>query len=312
MNPGEHQPVLLEQAVAALNIRPDGRYVDATFGRGGHTRMILRQLSPAGRLSVFDRDPQAIAVAQRLAAEDARLTVQHASFSHLLQWAQAQDLVGGIDGILIDLGVSSPQFDDAERGFSFRQAGPLDMRMDPQAGISAAQWLQTASEAEISEVLWRYGEERQHRRLARAIVQDRALQPFTRTDELAGLIERVIGRIERDKHPATRTFQAIRIFINQELDELEQVLGQALEVLAVGGRLAVISFHSLEDRLVKRFMRNVSRIDPSLAKLPILPATAHPRARWVMQQVRPDEAEVQRNPRARSAVLRTLEKVAPS
>lgn len=309
MNHGIHQPVLLRQAVTALNVQPEGCYVDATFGRGGHTKLILAQLSQSGRLWVFDKDPQAVAVAEHLAAEDDRLQVRHDSFCCLRKLAESQGLEGRLNGVLIDLGVSSPQFDDPERGFSFRNAGPLDMRMNPQVGISAAQWLQTASEQEISQVLWRYGEERQHRRLARAIVQDRELRPFRRTDELAALIERVIGRTERDKHPATRAFQAIRIYINRELDELEQVLGQALDVLAVGGRLVVISFHSLEDRIVKRFMRNASRIDPGLVKLPVLPANAHPRARWVIQQLRPDEAEVQQNPRARSAVLRAIEKV---
>lgn len=310
MNHDEHQPVLLTQAVAALNVQPEGWYVDATFGRGGHTRLILAQLSQSGRLWVFDKDPQAVAAAERLVAADERLQVRHDSFCCLQKLAESQGLKGRLNGVLIDLGVSSPQFDDPERGFSFRNPGPLDMRMNPQVGVSAAQWLQTASEQEISQVLWRYGEERQHRRLARAIVHDRELRPFIRTDELAALIERVLGRLERDKHPATRAFQAIRIYINRELDELEQVLGQALDVLAVGGRLVVISFHSLEDRIVKRFMRNASRVDPGLAKLPVLPAMAHPRARWVVQQLRPDEAEVQKNPRARSAVLRAIEKVA--
>lgn len=302
-------PVLKDEVLRFLAIRPDGFYVDGTFGRGGHARAILGQLGPRGRLLALDRDPDAIAVASLLAAGDSRFRILHRPFSRLGEILDAEGVAGGVDGILLDIGVSSPQLEDPARGFSFRADGPLDMRMDPGEGISAADWLAAAGEQEIADVLWRYGEERASRRIARAIVTARIAAPVDTTGRLASVIAGVV-RGEPGRHPATRSFQAIRIHINRELDELEAGLGAALAGLAVGGRLCVVSFHSLEDRLVKRFLRDHSRIDPALRDLPRVPDSALPDLRLLTTRaVRAGEAEVAGNPRSRSAVLRAAEKL---
>lgn len=301
-----HEAVMLAQAVDGLAVQADGRYLDGTFGRGGHARAVLAKLGAHGRLLVMDRDPQAIATAQREFAGDARVQVRHGNFADMAQWPEA---AAGLDGVLLDLGVSSPQLDDAARGFSFQGDGPLDMRMDPTQGLSAAQWLAQASETEISEVLWRHGEERMSRRIARAIVEQRRERALATTGELARLVSHVIGRREPHKHPATRTFQALRIHINDELGSLAAGLAAATRCLKPGGRLAVISFHSLEDRIVKRSLRDQSRVDPALARLPQVPAALQPRYRLVTRALRPTDAEIAANPRARSAVLRAAERI---
>ena len=272
-----HTTVLLDEAVNALNIKEDGVYIDGTFGRGGHSRLILSQLGEQGRLFAIDRDPQAIAAAA--AIDDPRFTIIHGPFSALADYVEARGLTGKVDGILLDLGVSSPQLDDAERGFSFMRDGPLDMRMDPTRGLSAAEWLLQAEENDIAFVLKTYGEERFARRIARAIVERNRLQPMTRTKELAEVIAAATPIKDKFKHPATRSFQAIRIWVNSELEEIEQALKGALTALAPGGRLSIISFHSLEDRLVKRFMREQSRGPQVPAGLPMTEAQLQAEAR---------------------------------
>ncbi len=311
----EHISVLKQEVLDALQIQPDGMYVDGTFGRGGHAQVILEQLSDNGKLIVMDRDPAAIAVAQQKLGDDARVEIFHQSFSQLGASLEQQGLQGKIDGILLDLGVSSPQLDGAERGFSFQQEGPLDMRMNPQAGQSAAEWLNHAPQEEIAQVLWEFGEERQSRKIARKIVQTRDETLLATTTQLAKLVERVIPnshksqKRQQKKHPATRTFQAIRIFINRELEELQQVLMQAVESLAIGGRLAVISFHSLEDRIVKRFFRDQSKIqDDFPTDLPIRSEIRSGVLKIIGKPIFPSEAEIQCNPRARSSVLRIAER----
>ena len=309
--PSQHVPVLLQESVDALNVRADGTYIDMTFGRGGHSRAILAQLGDGGRLFAFDRDPRAAQAAAEL-ADIPQFQFIHAPFSTLAEAAQREQLVGQVDGILFDLGVSSPQLDDAERGFSFMRDGPLDMRMNPDAGQSAADWLNSAPMDEMVYVFKHYGEERYARRIARAIEHDRKQTPFVSTAQLAGLIARVSPVKEKHKHPATRVFQAIRIHVNQELEEAETALQAAVEVLAPGGRLAVISFHSLEDRLVKRFIKKQSEGAQPPAGLPITEAerlkdcTLKPLSR----ALKPSAAEVQSNPRARSSVLRIAERLA--
>ena len=253
----KHTSVLLDEAVNGLNIRQDGIYIDGTFGRGGHSRLILSQLGPEGRLLAIDRDPQAIEAAR--AIDDPRFSIIHGPFSELAEYARERDLLGKIDGILLDLGVSSPQLDDAERGFSFMRDGPLDMRMDPTRGQSAAEWLLSAEEADIAWVIKTFGEEKFGKRIARAIIERNREQPMTRTKELATVVAAAMPVKDKFKHPATRTFQAIRIWINSELDEIEKALKGSIETLATGGRLSIISFHSLEDRIVKRFMRENTR-----------------------------------------------------
>lgn len=290
--------MLLHEAVEALAIRADGLYVDGTFGRGGHAAAILRELGDEGRLLAIDRDPLAIAWAEQRFATETRLIVKKASFSAMKKMVREQFGNRSVDGILLDLGVSSPQLEDAERGFSFQLDGALDMRMDPETGISASEWLRTASEKEIGEVLRDYGGERHWRRIARIIVGARRRKPINRAGELANLIASGVPRRERHKHPATRTFQAIRIFINRELEELQSCLEQIPELLTPGGRLCVISFHSLEHRLVKHFIRHATG-------LPDSPATL----RAVGRPIRPGTAEVAANPRARSAFLRVAERV---
>jgi len=300
-----HIPVMLGEAVEGLAVRAGGRYLDGTFGRGGHARAVLSRLGPDGRLLLMDRDPTAIATAQAEFAADPRVSISHANFSSLADW---DETAAGLDGVLLDLGVSSPQLDEAARGFSFMADAPLDMRMDPTQGESAADFLARADEREIADVLWIHGEERFSRKIARAIVQDRAERPLTRTGELAALIERVVGRREPGKHPATRSFQALRIQVNGELDSLKQGLESALERLNVGGRLSVISFHSLEDRAVKLFIRDHSgRVQGSRRGPPVAATPA--RLAAVGKAQFPSDAELAANPRARSAVLRVAEKL---
>ena len=300
-----HVAVLFAEVIEGLAVKADGTYLDGTFGRGGHARGVLARLGPEGRLLVMDKDPEAIAVAERLAADDARVALRRGSFADLARWPLA---AAGLDGILFDLGVSSPQLDVAERGFSFGKDGPLDMRMDPDAGESAAQWLAHASDKEIADVLWTYGEERQSRRIARAIVARRAESPLLRTAQLADLIASVMPRGDSRIHPATRSFQAIRIYINRELVDLEAGLDAALEALKPGGRLAVISFHSLEDRIVKQFMARHAKAPPSNRRMPVEIAFT-PNLRLVGGAQKAGDAELAVNPRARSAVLRVAEKL---
>lgn len=303
MQTPDHIPVMLPEAVAGLAIRADGVYLDGTFGRGGHAAEILSSLGPAGRLLLMDRDPEAVAVARARFGGDPRVAIRHGSFADMASWDQACE---GLDGVLLDLGVSSPQVDHAERGFSFMVDGPLDMRMDPTQGESAADFLAHAREEEIADVLWQYGEERMSRRIARSIVQARAEQPFTRTLQLAQLVARVLGRREPGKHPATRTFQALRLQVNGELDALRRGLEGAAACLRPGGRLAVISFHSLEDRLVKQFMRGPEA--PRVARGLPAPERVDGPFRAVGRKQFASADEITRNPRARSAVLRVAEK----
>lgn len=300
-----HLPVMYAQALDALCVRGDGVYLDGTFGRGGHARGVLDQLGPGGRLLLMDKDPEAIAVAGREFAGDARVSIFRGSFAQLGDWDAA---AGGLDGVLFDLGVSSPQLDVAERGFSFGKDGPLDMRMDPDSGESAAQWLARADEREIADVLWRYGEERMSRKIARAIVARRDAQPLVRTAQLAELIASVMPRGKDKIHPATRSFQAIRIFINRELADLEAGLDAAHARLKPGGRLAVISFHSLEDRIVKQFIAQHAKAPPGDRRMPVAREFT-PTLRAIGGAGKADDAELAMNPRARSAVLRVAEKL---
>ena len=309
---GEHTPVLLPQVLGALNIGASGVYLDATYGRGGHAGAIVEKLVADGRLLCIDRDPVAVAEARARFAADSRVSVFLAPFSALA--ACAEQIAPGLkfDGILFDLGVSSPQLDDPSRGFSFMQDGPLDMRMSKDVGPTAADVVNGASEAELIRIFREFGEERFAPRIARAIVADRVSKPFERTLELAGMIARVARSKDaggRHKHPATRVFQALRIFVNGELDELEAALTAAFERLAPQGRLAVISFHSLEDRMVKQFMRRHASTDPVYAGLPFVPAHAAPKLRLVGKAIQADSEEIARNPRARSARLRVAERL---
>lgn len=304
--PARHLPVMFGEAMEGLAVKVDGTYLDGTFGRGGHARGVLQRLGPGGRLLVMDKDPEAIAEARRLAGEDARVAWRRGSFADLAAWAATD---AGLDGVLLDLGVSSPQLDVAERGFSFGKDGPLDMRMDPESGESAADWLARAPEKEIAEVLWTWGEERQSRRIARAIVARRGAEPLVRTAQLANLIASVMPRGDSKTHPATRSFQAIRIFINRELADLEAGLDAALARLKPGGRLAVISFHSLEDRIVKQFMARHAKAPPANRRMPVEVAFT-PTLRLVGGARKAGQPELVANPRARSAVLRVAEKVA--
>lgn len=296
-----HAPVMLEEALAGLRVCSDSIYIDATFGRGGHSRAILDALAGSGALHAVDQDPEAVAHARAAFQGDANFFIHHANFSALADTAHAAGIAGRVAGILLDLGVSSPQLDQAARGFSFGRDGPLDMRMNPQSGMSAAQWLAQAEEAQIADVLWRYGDERNSRRIARRIVETRVTTPLTRTAQLAALVAAVPGPRSQGIHPATRSFQAIRIHINRELEVLESVLAQSVGLLAPGGRLAVISFHSLEDRIVKRFVRDASQTSAHGEVL-------HPTLKRVAKQF-PSREECARNPRARSAVLRVAERL---
>lgn len=304
----QHKPVLLEEAVASLAIKSDGYYLDGTFGRGGHSRAIMAQLAQQGRLFALDKDPQAIEAGQEEWSDDPRFSIVQGTFAEMDRMVQEWQIERNLDGILLDLGVSSPQLDDPERGFSFSKDGPLDMRMDPTQGVSAAQWLADAPERDMSRVFWEFGEERHARRIARSIVEARQKQTLETTAQLAGLIENTIGHREK-KHPATRCFQAIRIFVNNELGDLKTGLDAAIRVLRPGGRLVVISFHSLEDRLVKRTFREAARPGKIQRNIP-----AHPD--WVAslkligKATRPSEHEISENPRARSATMRVAEKLA--
>jgi len=308
----EHTPVLAQEVVRSLNIRSDGSYVDATFGRGGHTRAILAQLGEKGRVLAIDRDPQAVASGQNEFLSDPRIRVVHARFSQLAEIVAQYGQYGEthpVMGVVFDLGVSSPQLDMAERGFSFRHDGPLDMRMDPASGVSVAEWLQGVDEDELAKVIRRLGEERFARRVARAIVQKQQERQITMTKELADIVADAVPTREPGQHPATRTFQALRLQVNRELEEITQALPQAVQCLSPGGRLVVISFHSLEDRIVKRFIRDASLADPYPADLPIRASELRPGLRAIGRAIKASKAEIEHNPRARSAVMRVAEKL---
>lgn len=303
-----HQTVLLREAVDALVTRRSGFYVDGTFGRGGHSRAVLEVLDADGRLLGVDKDPRAAAAAEELAMGEPRFRFYHGSFAQLPHQLRRMG-IGAVDGILLDLGVSSPQLDEAERGFSFQHDGPLDMRMDTSSGETAAEWLARAAEADIADVLYEYGEERFSRRIARAIVRERAIAPIDTTARLATIVAEANPRWEKHKHPATRAFQGIRIYINRELEDLRDLLDKALALLADGGRLVVISFHSLEDRMVKRYMRDMSRGEQLPPGLPVRDHELNRRMRLVGKAVRAGKAEVAANVRARSAIMRVAEKM---
>jgi len=302
--------VLAAEALAGLAVEAGGYYVDATFGRGGHTSLLLQALGREGRVLALDRDPQAIAAGRQRFTDEMRLTLVHASFADLGTLVPAHAPDRACRGVLFDLGVSSPQLDDPQRGFSFRADGPLDMRMDPTRGEPVSAWLARAGLDEIRQVIATFGEERFARRVAQAIVTARRARALTGTGELAALVGSAVRTREPGKHPATRTFQALRMFINDELGQLERGLAGALGALAPGGRLAVVSFHSLEDRVVKRFMQRESQIDPALKDLPLVPPGAQPRLKLIGRKSRPAPAELQKNPRARSALLRVAERLA--
>jgi 16S rRNA (cytosine1402-N4)-methyltransferase len=306
-----HITVLLEEAVEALAVRADGCYMDGTFGRGGHSRLILQHLGPDGRLLGFDKDPQAIATGQTLAAEDGRFVIVQRSFAELGAEALERGFAGKVSGILLDLGVSSPQLDDPERGFSFMNDGPLDMRMDPTRGISAAEFVNSAPAEEIARVFKEYGEERFAKRMAGAVVARREIQPFERTADLAEVLKVANPAWEKGKNPATRAFQGLRIHVNNELGDLEAGLDAALDALEVGGRLVVISFHSLEDRIVKLFMRKLVKgeADNMPRNLPIRHQAFEPRIKLIGKAQFASDEETRANPRSRSAVMRVAEKL---
>jgi len=307
MNKYQHQPVLLEEAVSSLRVREDGLYLDATFGRGGHSRAIMAGLKKQGRLFTLDKDPAAVAAGLEEWGDDPRFSIVQGSFAEMDRMVQEWEIERNLDGILLDLGVSSPQLDDPERGFSFRKGGPLDMRMDPTKGVSAAEWLAETPEREMSRVFWEFGEERHARRIARSIVKARQQQSLETTNELAELIEKTIGKREK-KHPATRCFQAIRIEVNNELGDLTKGLDEAIRQLRPGGRLVAISFHSLEDRLVKRTFREAVRPGKVRRNIPEHPDWS-PRLKLIGKAIRPSEQEISVNPRARSAIMRVAEKL---
>jgi 16S rRNA (cytosine1402-N4)-methyltransferase len=304
-----HEPVLLGPVLDGLDINKSGVYVDGTFGRGGHSSAILKELGEAGRLIAIDRDPQAITQADETLMEDPRFELIRGEIEQLADCVEARGLKGRVNGLLLDLGVSSPQLDQADRGFSFLRDGPLDMRMDPESGRSAADWLQHVEEKELRRILRKFGEENQAGRIARAIVTAREHQPLTSTRQLAGVVESVVPAHARKTHPATKTFQAIRIFINRELEQLEAALDQSIEVLARGGRLCVISFHSLEDRIVKRFMREHSREHEQYRGMPVVPEAFRPKLQLVGKPITASSEEVAANVRARSARLRIAERL---
>ncbi len=304
----EHKPVLFDEVLEALAIRADGFYIDGTFGRGGHSRAILQRLGPQGQLLAFDKDPDALRTLDTSFSDDDRFELIHGSFTMMQQTLQDKGKLGQVHGILFDFGVSSPQLDDAERGFSFRHDAPLDMRMNNEAGMTVADWLNTAKQNDIADVIYQYGEERASRRIAKAIVAASQANPVTHTKQLADIVKRVMPVKKHDIHPATKTFQALRIFINRELDDIENVLPQSLDALTNGGRLAAISFHSLEDRIVKRFIRHESRPEALPPELPVMPdntSTLKP----IGKKIRAQDAELEHNPRARSAILRVAERI---
>lgn len=304
-----HATVLKEEAVAALSVEPNGIYVDATFGRGGHASAVLAQLSSKGKLLVLDKDPEAIAEANRLSEQDPRVVVEHLAFSQLENAMQQHGIKGAVNGILFDLGVSSPQLDDPARGFSFLRDGPLDMRMDCEGGVSAEEWIHSAPESEISNVLKTYGEERYARRIAKAIITARLEQRINSTAQLAQIVKEAHPAWEKDRHPATKSFQAIRIKVNNELGELEAGLEQAVDNLQPQGRLVAISFHSLEDRIVKQFINRKAKGDIFPKHLPITADQLNPTLKKIGKTVKPSLREVESNPRARSAIMRVAEKM---
>ncbi len=304
-----HTTVLLHEAIKALNVKIDGTYVDGTFGRGGHARELASQLNAGAHLLLMDRDPQAIEAARLSYADDSRVSIVHASFSNLKSILEARGLFGQVDGILLDLGVSSPQLDEAERGFSFQTDGALDMRMDTTSGETAAEWLDAVDEYELVSVLRRFGEEKFARRIARAVIETRAEQAIETTRQLATIISDAVPIFEKGKHPATRSFQAIRIVVNGELDELDAVLPDAFDALKPGGRLVIISFHSLEDRRVKRFMQREAKGDPYPPDLPIPASAIQPRLKLIGKPIRVSQTELTANRRSRSAIMRIAEKV---
>lgn len=302
-----HIPVMLAEAIEGLRVLPVGTYLDGTFGRGGHAQEALKRLGANGRLLLMDQDPAAITVAQQVFGHDARVAIKHDNFAELANWKETHE---GLDGVLFDLGMSSPQLDDASRGFSFQTDAPLDMRMNPSTGVRLSEWLNNADECLIADVLWQYGEERMSRRIARSIVEERAKAAIVSTRQLAMLVEITIGRRELNKHPATRTFQALRILINDELNALDKGLQGALKRLRPGGRLVVISFHSLEDRRVKRFMREHSRAPAGQRSLPSIVQPAGALKLKIIGAAKfPGRDEIASNPRARSAVLRIAERL---
>lgn len=303
-----HVPVLLNEVIEGLAIQADGIYIDGTFGRGGHSQEILAKLSEKGRLIAFDQDPEAVATGDALQAKDKRFQIIHAPFADMELHIKRLGLMGKITGVLLDLGVSSPQLDTAERGFSFMKDGPLDMRMNPEAGESVATWLAHVKASELARILKIYGEERFAKRIAGEVIKARDEKPITRTHQLAEIIKAAHPRWEIGKHPATKSFQALRIFINKELEQIETVLPQLLEVLAPQGRFAIISFHSLEDRLIKRFIRDGARGDHFPKGLPVTVDQLNQRLRKVGKAIFPSEAEIDANPRARSSVLRIAER----
>lgn len=305
-----HVSVLLNEVVDALVTDADGFYIDGTFGRGGHSQQVLSRLSESAQLMAIDKDIQAIKTAHERFADDQRFFIKHGSFAQLKHWLEEQGKMCAVAGILLDLGVSSPQLDDAERGFSFMQAGPLDMRMNTTVGQTAAEWLAGVDESSLAQVLKEYGEERFAKRIARAIVEAQAIEPIVTTERLAKIVSEANPAWEKGKHPATRAFQAIRIFINDELKDLDDVLTQALDALTVGGRLVIISFHSLEDRRVKRFIRQQAKGDPLPVGVPVRDKQLNKRLRIVGKAVKATAVELDRNPRARSAVMRVAEKIA--
>ena len=304
----EHEPALLQETLDGLAVAPSGFYVDATFGRGGHSGAILEALGPEGRLLALDCDPEAVRSGRLLERDDPRFSIEHANFRHLEQVLEKRGWSGRVSGVLFDLGVSRPQLTDPLRGFSLHSDGPLDMRMNPEAGSSASEWLNGASAAEIARVLRRYGEEPQARTIAEKICRRR---PISRCSELAALVAGVPRAGKPGQHPATRTFMALRILVNEELAALEEALPQAVRCLRAGGRLCVIAFHSLEDRIVKRYVRNASRVPPQLARLPGVPPSARPLLRTIGRLQRPSGEECARTARARSARLRVAERLAP-
>ena len=305
----EHLPVLLKETVASLAVKADGIYIDGTFGRGGHARQVLSHLSGQGHLLGLDKDPAAIATANQLSLQDPRFSIEQCSFSDMSAVVNERLWQGKVDGILLDIGVSSPQIDVADRGFSFQKDGPLDMRMNPDVGVSAAEWLATAKVEDITFVIKTLGEERFGKRIASAIVETREHTPIVSTTQLAALVDKAMPFREKNKHPATRTFQAIRIYINNELEDLKTGLEQSLDVLAIGGRLSVITFHSLEDRIVKRYFRDEAKGDDLPSNFPIRAEDLHPRIKLIGKATKAGEQELAINSRARSAVLRVVEKV---
>ena len=309
MNKKEHVPVLLDQVLVGLNIQSDGWYVDGTFGRGGHSGAILEHLDSEGRLLAFDRDPQAIAQLDTAFKDDPRFELVQGEFAELKNYADERKLLGKVAGLLLDLGVSSPQLDEAARGFSFQSDGPLDMRMDPTRGSSAAEWLEQVDEKDLKKVLSQLGEERFAGRIARAIVATRVLTPISTTTQLADIVKAVVPSRGQRKNPATKTFQAIRIFVNKELEQLQKALADSLDLLRPGGRLCVISFHSLEDRRVKRFIRDAAQVPAQFRGLPDIPQEFHPRLKSIGKVVSASEQEIAANVRARSARLRVAERL---